>query len=202
MDLGIHRHHAAEEDGGCPDRGDMGSGLLVPCRPRGERGVLVVPLDALVRISSNPFYPYIERQVSEGIERLPGRLRDGRSDRSKSGLSTEFRSLRTTCPGRTWSTAGAARLPSCRRTIVLPGSSRQEAFGDHWSKLPNSHPLQFTRAERSCGDVPKNDSVPESANGRSASQGQVERGIQHGEGRESEAGVGPAAHDGGNSAHR
>ncbi|MBO1905436.1 alpha/beta hydrolase [Microvirga sp. 3-52] len=39
--------------------------------PRGERGVLVVPLDALVRISSNPFYPYIERRVAEGIDRMP-----------------------------------------------------------------------------------------------------------------------------------
>jgi hypothetical protein len=36
--------------------------------PRGERGVLVVPLDALVRISSNPFYPYIERRITEGID--------------------------------------------------------------------------------------------------------------------------------------
>lgn len=36
--------------------------------PRGERGVLVVPLDALVRISSNPFYPYIERRIAEDIE--------------------------------------------------------------------------------------------------------------------------------------
>ena len=35
--------------------------------PRGERGVLVVSLDALVRISSNPFYPYIERRVSDLI---------------------------------------------------------------------------------------------------------------------------------------
>ncbi|WP_315974486.1 hypothetical protein [Microvirga sesbaniae] len=36
--------------------------------PRGERGVLVVPLDVLVRISSNPFYPYLERRVAEGID--------------------------------------------------------------------------------------------------------------------------------------
>jgi alpha-beta hydrolase superfamily lysophospholipase len=41
--------------------------------PRGERGVLVVPLDALVRISSNPFYPYIERRVIEGIDATPRR---------------------------------------------------------------------------------------------------------------------------------
>ena len=26
--------------------------------PRGERGVLVLDLDSLVRVSSNPFYPY------------------------------------------------------------------------------------------------------------------------------------------------
>jgi hypothetical protein len=39
--------------------------------PRGERGVLVVPLDALVRISSNPFYLYIERRIAEAIDRLP-----------------------------------------------------------------------------------------------------------------------------------
>jgi alpha-beta hydrolase superfamily lysophospholipase len=39
--------------------------------PRGERGVLVVPLDALVRISSNPFYPYIERRIAEAIDRAP-----------------------------------------------------------------------------------------------------------------------------------
>ena len=37
--------------------------------PRGERGVLIVSLDALVRISSNPFYPYIEHRVIEGIDR-------------------------------------------------------------------------------------------------------------------------------------
>jgi hypothetical protein len=36
--------------------------------PRGERGVLMVPLDALVRISSNPFYPYIEGRISEAID--------------------------------------------------------------------------------------------------------------------------------------
>ncbi|WP_406600792.1 alpha/beta hydrolase [Microvirga rosea] len=36
--------------------------------PRGERGVLVVPLDAIVRISSNPFYPYVARRISESID--------------------------------------------------------------------------------------------------------------------------------------
>jgi hypothetical protein len=47
------------------ERFGINLGILTP---RGERGVLVVPLDALVRISSNPFYPYIERRITEGID--------------------------------------------------------------------------------------------------------------------------------------
>ena len=37
--------------------------------PRGESGVLVMSLDALLRISSNPFFPYLRDRV-RGI--LPG----------------------------------------------------------------------------------------------------------------------------------
>lgn len=33
--------------------------------PRGERGVLIVDLDALVRVSSNPFFPYILERLDE-----------------------------------------------------------------------------------------------------------------------------------------
>ncbi|MBV8167919.1 MAG: alpha/beta hydrolase [Alphaproteobacteria bacterium] len=33
--------------------------------PRGERGVLIVDLDALVRVSSNPFFPYILDRLDE-----------------------------------------------------------------------------------------------------------------------------------------
>ena len=44
--------------------------------PRGERGVLIVDLDALVRVSSNPFFPYI-------LERL-GEVKPGRFDRTTS----------------------------------------------------------------------------------------------------------------------
>jgi alpha-beta hydrolase superfamily lysophospholipase len=33
--------------------------------PRGERGVLIVDLDALVRVSSNPFFPYILERLGE-----------------------------------------------------------------------------------------------------------------------------------------
>ncbi|WP_322997406.1 alpha/beta hydrolase [Castellaniella sp.] len=34
---------------------------------RGERGALIVAMDALSRMSSNPFYPYLQRRVDEGI---------------------------------------------------------------------------------------------------------------------------------------
>jgi alpha-beta hydrolase superfamily lysophospholipase len=35
---------------------------------RGERGTLVMSLDALLRISSNPFFPLVQERVLEGIE--------------------------------------------------------------------------------------------------------------------------------------
>ena len=34
---------------------------------RGERGALIVNLDALVRMSSNPFFPYMIDRIGEGI---------------------------------------------------------------------------------------------------------------------------------------
>jgi alpha-beta hydrolase superfamily lysophospholipase len=37
--------------------------------PRGERAVLTVPLENLMRISWNPFYPYLEARVREWIDR-------------------------------------------------------------------------------------------------------------------------------------
>jgi alpha-beta hydrolase superfamily lysophospholipase len=55
--------------GSQPDKAESFGVNLGNLTPRGERGVLVVPLDALVRISSNPFYPYIERRIIEGIDR-------------------------------------------------------------------------------------------------------------------------------------
>ncbi|WP_083861310.1 alpha/beta hydrolase [Microvirga lotononidis] len=57
--------------GSQPGPGESFGVNLGTLTPRGERGVLVVPLDALVRISSNPFYPYIARRVAEGIDRMP-----------------------------------------------------------------------------------------------------------------------------------
>lgn len=35
--------------------------------PRGERGTLIVSLDALLRMSSNPFFPYMIERIDEGI---------------------------------------------------------------------------------------------------------------------------------------
>ncbi|MCJ8144166.1 alpha/beta hydrolase [Ancylobacter sp. A5.8] len=34
---------------------------------RGERGALIVAMDALSRMSSNPFFPYVQQRVDEGI---------------------------------------------------------------------------------------------------------------------------------------
>jgi len=38
---------------------------------RGERGGLIVSLDSLLRMSSNPFFPYLLRRIEEGIPAAP-----------------------------------------------------------------------------------------------------------------------------------
>jgi hypothetical protein len=35
--------------------------------PLGERGVLIVNLDALLRVSSNPFFPYVLERIDQAI---------------------------------------------------------------------------------------------------------------------------------------
>jgi alpha-beta hydrolase superfamily lysophospholipase len=45
--------------------------------PRGERGTLIVSLDALLRMSSNPFFPYLTERIEE---RLPASARQGDAD--------------------------------------------------------------------------------------------------------------------------
>ena len=35
--------------------------------PRGERGLLILNLDALLRVSSNPFFPYLMARIEEGV---------------------------------------------------------------------------------------------------------------------------------------
>jgi hypothetical protein len=50
-----------------PDEKESFGVHLGAIAPRGERGVLVVDLDALVRVSSNPFFPYIAERLEQGI---------------------------------------------------------------------------------------------------------------------------------------
>jgi alpha-beta hydrolase superfamily lysophospholipase len=40
--------------------------------PRGERGTLILTLDSMFRIASNPFFPYLLQRIDEGIGRMPG----------------------------------------------------------------------------------------------------------------------------------
>ena len=39
--------------------------------PRGERNVLIASLDSLLRVSSNPFFPYMKARIEEGIDSGP-----------------------------------------------------------------------------------------------------------------------------------
>lgn len=39
--------------------------------PRGERNVLIASLDALLRVASNPFFPYMIARIEEGIDHPP-----------------------------------------------------------------------------------------------------------------------------------
>ncbi len=36
--------------------------------PRGERNVLITSLDALLRVASNPFFPYLVQRIQDGID--------------------------------------------------------------------------------------------------------------------------------------
>lgn len=50
-----------------PAVGEPGAIHLGLLAPRGEKSTLIVPEDVLMRISSNPFFPYVESRVHEGI---------------------------------------------------------------------------------------------------------------------------------------
>ena len=43
---------------------------------RGERGALIVSLDSLLRMSSNPFFAYLLERIEEGV---PGKTAGGQS---------------------------------------------------------------------------------------------------------------------------
>jgi hypothetical protein len=42
---------------------------------RGERGTLIVSLDSLIRMSSNPFFPYLMERIEEGLGKGPAPVR-------------------------------------------------------------------------------------------------------------------------------
>jgi alpha-beta hydrolase superfamily lysophospholipase len=54
-----------------PDPADDFGINLGALAPRGERNVLVASLDALLRIASNPFFPYMIDRIDEGMARRP-----------------------------------------------------------------------------------------------------------------------------------
>ena len=37
------------------------------CATRGERGTLIVSIDSLARMSSNPFFDYVMQRIEEGL---------------------------------------------------------------------------------------------------------------------------------------
>ncbi|HEY4296889.1 MAG TPA: alpha/beta hydrolase, partial [Paraburkholderia sp.] len=40
--------------------------------PRGERGTLILTLDSMFRIASNPFFPYLLQRIDDGMGKMPG----------------------------------------------------------------------------------------------------------------------------------
>ena len=50
-----------------PDKSEDFGVNLGAISPRGERGVLIVNLDALLRVSSNPFFPYVLDRIDQAI---------------------------------------------------------------------------------------------------------------------------------------
>jgi alpha-beta hydrolase superfamily lysophospholipase len=47
--------------------------MLGALAPRGERGTLAISVDALTRLSSNPFFPYMLERIDQAIDRTAGR---------------------------------------------------------------------------------------------------------------------------------
>jgi hypothetical protein len=54
--------------GGDSVYGEAGGVALGRVVPRGEKDVLVVPLDALMRVSWNPFFPYMAARIERWID--------------------------------------------------------------------------------------------------------------------------------------
>ncbi|MGB7007581.1 MAG: alpha/beta hydrolase [Pseudolabrys sp.] len=58
-----------------PDPSENFGENLGTLAPRGERNVLIASLDALMRASSNPFFPYMTDRIREGIPAVAGGAR-------------------------------------------------------------------------------------------------------------------------------
>ncbi len=56
-----------------PDLSENFGANLGALAPRGERGTLIVSLDALLRMSSNPFFSYMAERIEERLPPLPKR---------------------------------------------------------------------------------------------------------------------------------
>ncbi|WP_240756714.1 alpha/beta hydrolase [Roseicella aquatilis] len=54
-----------------PDPAENFGVQLGAVAPRGERGVLAIAPDALLRLSANPFFPYLLARIEEGMEPQP-----------------------------------------------------------------------------------------------------------------------------------
>ena len=52
-----------------PDPGEDYGVRLGQLEPRGERGVLLVSVDDLMRLKCNPFFPYLEERLREWVAR-------------------------------------------------------------------------------------------------------------------------------------
>jgi len=82
---------------------------------RGERGTLIVTLDALARMSSNPFFPYMLDRIEEGIGSRPTNVSDATSvaDRLFASAVGE--------PGPTEGTRKTSGMPSLRQAARAYG---------------------------------------------------------------------------------
>ena len=63
--------------------------------PRGERNVLIASLDSLLRVASNPFFPYMLERIEEGI--------DGKTvDKTATVAPTPYRDTKTAWSFKSW----------------------------------------------------------------------------------------------------
>jgi len=88
-----------------PDESEDFGVHLGSLAPRGERGALIVSLDALLRMSSNPFFPYMAQRIEEHLPPRP--------DGDATGQGGE----RLQSPQQ-----GAPQPPSHRPTSAMPES--------------------------------------------------------------------------------